>query len=75
MDEKFYGIYLDSFFKKIFADPTDTRLLKELLCIILNKDIESVTILSPELVGDKIKMKKSYLDLLVKLKDKTKINI
>jgi len=75
LEEKFYGIYLDSFFKKIFADPNDTRLLKELLYVILNEEIKSVTIMSPELVGDKIKVKRSYLDLLVKLKDKTKINI
>ena len=74
-EEKFYGIYLDSLFKKIFADSEDTRLLKELLCIILNEDIENVTIISPELIGDKIKVKRSYLDLLVELKNKTKINI
>ena len=74
-EEKFYGIYLDSLFKKIFADSEDTRLLKELLCIILNEDIENVTIISPEILGDKIKVKRSYLDLLVELKNKTKINI
>ena len=74
-EENFYGIYLDSLFKKIFADSEDTRLLKELLCIILNEDIENVTIISPELIGDKIKVKRSYLDLLVELKNKTKINI
>ena len=74
-EEKFYGIYLDSLFKKIFADSEDTRLLKELLCIILNEDIENVTIISPELIGDKIKVKRSYLDLLVELRNKTKINI
>ena len=74
-EEKFYGIYLDSFFKKIFANTQDTRLLKNLISIILNENIESVTILSPEIVGDKINLKRSYLDLLVELKDKTKINI
>ena len=74
-EENFYGIYLDSLFKKIFADSEDTRLLKELLCIILNEDIENVTIISPEILGDKIKVKRSYLDLLVELKNKTKINI
>ena len=75
MEDNFYGIYLDSFFKKIFANPTDTRLLKELISIILNKEIKSVTIMSPEIVGDKINVKRSYLDLLVELYDKTKINI
>ena len=74
-EENFYGIYLDSLFKKIFADSEDTRLLKELLCIILNEDIENVTIISPEILGDKIKVKRSYLDLLVELKNKAKINI
>ena len=38
MEDNFYGIYLDSFFKKIFADPNVTRLLKELISIILNKE-------------------------------------
>ena len=75
MEDNFYGIYLDSFFKKIFANPNDTRLLKELISIILNKEIKSVTIMSSEIVGDKINVKRSYLDLLVELYDKTKINI
>jgi len=74
-EEKFYGIYLDSFFKKIFANPNDTKLLKSLISIILNEEIKSVTIMSPEVVGDKINVKKSYLDLLVELKNKAKINI
>ena len=75
MDKEFYGLYLDSYFKKIFADPKDTRLLKELLSIILNEEIIDVTIISLEIIGDKIGIKKSYLDLLVELKDKIKINI
>ena len=75
MNKEFYGLYLDSYFKKIFADPKDTKLLKELLSIILNEEIIDVTIISPEIIGDKMGIKKSYLDLLVELKDKTEINI
>ena len=74
-EETFYQLYLDSYFKRIFADPNDTRLLKSLISIILNKEISDVTIMSPEIVGEKISVKRSYLDLLVELKDKSKINI
>ena len=74
-EEPFYQLYLDSYFKRIFADPNDTRLLKSLISIILNEEISAVTIMSPEIVGEKISVKRSYLDLLVELKDKSKINI
>ena len=74
-EETFYQLYLDSYFKRIFADPNDTRLLKCLISIILNEEISDVTIMSPEIVGEKISVKRSYLDLLVELKDKSKINI
>ena len=75
MEEEFYQLYLDSYFKKIFANPNDTKLLKVLISEILKEEIISVTIISPEIIGEKIKIKRSYLDLLVELKDKTKINI
>ena len=75
MEEEFYQLYLDSYFKKIFADPNDTKLLKVLISEILKEEIISVTIISPEIIGEKIKIKRSYLDLLVELKDKRKINI
>ena len=75
MEEEFYQLYLDSYFKKIFADPNDTKLLKALISEILKEEIISVTIISPEIIGEKIKIKRSYLDLLVELKDKRKINI
>ena len=74
-EETFYQLYLDSYFKRIFADPNDTRLLKSLISIILNEEISDVAIMSPEIVGEKISVKRSYLDLLVELKDKSKINI
>ena len=74
-EEPFYQLYLDSYFKRIFADPNDTRLLKSLISIILNEEISDVAIMSPEIVGEKISVKRSYLDLLVELKDKSKINI
>ena len=38
MNKEFYGLYLDSYFKKIFADTKDTILLKELSSIMLKEE-------------------------------------
>ena len=65
-------IYLDKFFKMIFVDTND---LKYLISIILNIKIKNIKIINPEIQGNLLDTKTRYLDLLVELEDKTKINI
>ena len=71
----FIPIYFDKLFKKIFGDPKDLKPLKYLLKTCLNIEPNEITILSPEVLGEKYKTKRTYLDLLVKLEDGTKISI
>lgn len=71
----FIPIYFDVLFKKIFGDPKDLKPLKYLLKTCLNIEPKEITILSPEVLGQKYKTKRTYLDLLVKLEDGTKISI
>lgn len=73
--KKFIPYYYDAMFYKIFASDDDVSLLKRLIELSLNIEIESLTILNGKLLADKYKVMKSYLDLYVELKDKTKVNI
>ena len=74
-EENYIPYYYDALFYKIFGDEKDTSLLKRIIELSLNIEIDELIILNDKLLGDKHKTKKSYLDLYVKLKDETKINI
>ncbi len=74
-EENYIPYYYDALFYKIFGDEKDTSLLKRIIELSLNIEIDELTILNDKILGDKHKTKKSYLDLYVKLKDETKINI
>ena len=75
IDEEIIPMYLDKFFKMIFADKNDLKYLKYLISVILNIKIKNITIISPELPGNLLTTKSSYLDILVELDDLSKINI
>ena len=73
--KEFIPLYFDVLFKKIFGDPNDLKPLRYLLKVVLNIEPIEIKILSPEVIGEKYKTKRTYLDLLVKLDDGTKISI
>ena len=75
VSEQFIPIYFDVLFKKIFGDPNDLKPLRYLLKQVLNIEPVEINILTPEVIGEKYKTKRTYLDLLVKLEDGTKISI
>ena len=68
-------IYFDALFKKIFANPNDLEPLKYLIEKILEVKIKDIEIISTEIIGNRYEEKRSYLDLLAKLLDGTKISI
>lgn len=68
-------LYFDKFFKMIFANKNDLKYIKYLISLTLNKRIEKIALISPEELGDKYNTKASYLDLLVELEDKSKVNV
>lgn len=72
---EFIPLYFDVLFKKIFGDPNDLKPLRYLLKLVLNIEPVEIKILSPEVIGKKYMTKRTYLDLLVKLHDGTKISI
>lgn len=53
-------------FKKVFADPNDTDLVKYLIKQIIGIEVEDVTIYNNELLGDNYNNKKQEVDLLLK---------
>ena len=65
----------DVMFYKIFGDYNDLDLIKYLLENILDINIEKIEILNGKVLGDKIKTKKSFLDLLVRVNGKIIVNI
>ena len=69
---KFIPLYYDVLFYKVFGDDEDTEPLKWLIKQILNIEVVDVQILNGKVLGEMYKTKRSYLDLLVKLKDNTK---
>ena len=74
-ENKFIPLYYDVLFYKVFGDDNDTEPLKWLIKQILNIEPVEVQILNGKVLGDKYKTKRSYLDLLVKLQDNTKVSI
>ena len=74
-EENYIPYYYDALFYKIFGDEKDVSLLKTIIELSLDIEIDELTIVNGKILGDKHKTKKSYLDLYVKLKDDTKINI
>ena len=76
-ERPFIPLSYDLVFKRVFADEYDKRPLKTLLNVILNIDISTndITILNSELVGKNVNTKKNAVDLIVKLKDGTKVGI
>ena len=76
-DKPFVPLSYDLVFKRVFADEYDKRPLKTLLNVILNINISTndITILNSELVGKNVNTKKNTVDLIVKLKDGTKVGI
>ena len=75
MTKNYIPYYYGALFYKIFGDEKDVTLLKTIIELSLDIEIDELTILNNKILGDKHKTKKSYLDLYVKLKDDTKINI
>ena len=74
--QKYYVPYhYDAVFYKIFGDYNDLDLIKYLLENVLDINIKKIEILNGKVLGDKIKTKKSFLDLLIKVNEKTVINI
>ena len=65
----------DVMFYKIFGDYNDLDLIKYLLENVLNIKIKKIEILNGKVLGDKIKTKKSFLDLLIRVNEKMVINI
>ncbi|MBQ9318458.1 MAG: PD-(D/E)XK nuclease family transposase, partial [Bacilli bacterium] len=74
-EEHYIPYHYDALFYKIFGDEKGVSLLKIIIELSLDIKINELTILNDKILGDKHKTKKSYLDLYVKLKDDTKINI
>ncbi|MBQ9318308.1 MAG: hypothetical protein IJR82_01575, partial [Bacilli bacterium] len=72
-EENYIPYYYDALFYKIFGDEKDVSLLKRIIELSLDIEIDELIILNNKILGDKHKTKKSYLDLYVKLKDDTKI--
>ena len=77
MTEQKYHIpyHYDAVFYKIFGDYNDLDLIKYLLENVLNIKIKKIEILNGKVLGDKIKTKKSFLDLLVRVNGKIIVNI
>ena len=74
--QKYYVPYhYDAVFYKIFGDYNDLDLIKYLLENVLNIKIKKIEILNGKVLGDKIKTKKSFLDLLIRVNEKMVINI
>ena len=76
-ERPFVPLSYDLVFKRVFADEYDKKPLKTLLNVILNIDISTndITILNSEMVGKNINVKKNTVDLIVKLKDGTRVGI
>ena len=76
-ERPFIPLSYDLVFKRVFADEYDKRPLKTLLNVILNIDISTndITILNSEMVGKNVNTKKNTVDLIVKLKDGTRVGI
>ena len=76
-ERPFIPLSYDLVFKRVFADEYDKRPLKTLLNVILNINISTndITILNSEMVGKNVNTKKNTVDLIVKLKDGTKVGI
>ena len=76
-ERPFIPLSYDLVFKRVFADEYDKRPLQSLLNVILNIDISTndITILNSEMVGKNVNTKKNTVDLIVKLKDGTKVGI
>lgn len=68
-------IYFDALFKKIFADVNDLEPLKYLIEKILDVKISEIEIMSPEIIENSYRQKRTYLDLLVRINDGSKISI
>ena len=77
VERPFVPLSYDLVFKRVFADEYDKRPIKTLLNVILNIDISTndITILNSEMVGKNINVKKNTVDLIVKLKDGTRVGI
>ena len=76
-ERPFIPLSYDLVFKRVFADEYDKRPLKTLLNVILNINISTndITILNSEMVGKNVNTKKNTVDLIVKLKDGTRVGI
>lgn len=74
MEKKFHKGYIDGIFKAVFCNSKNKDLLKWLIEKCLEKEIEIVRILPPEIVKKNIYVKNKTLDVLVKTKEKL-INI
>ena len=67
--------HYDALFYKVFGDYNDLDLIKYLLENILDFNVKKIEVLNGKVVGDKIKTKKSFLDLLVRVNEKVMVNI
>ena len=63
MTKNYIPYYYDALFYKIFGDEKDVSLLKIIIELSLDIEIDELTIVNGKILGDKHKMKKSYLDL------------
>ena len=69
MKKKFYKGKTDAIFKAIFCDPKNKDLLERLLSEATGKNLEVISIKSPELIKANVYVKGKTMDVLVKTDD------
>ena len=69
MKKKFYKIKVDGVFKAIFCNPKNKDLLERLLSEATGKELEVISIKSPELIKANVYVKGKTMDVLVKTDD------
>lgn len=74
-EERLIPLKFDLMFKKVFGDEDNNDSIKYLLKCILGITPQEVIILNNEILSDSYYDKNTTVDLIIKLKDGTKINI
>ena len=72
--KRWYKGYIDAVFKAIFCDKKNEHLLKWLIEKCLDKKVEIIKVMPPEIIKPNIYVKNKTLDVLIKV-DKEIINL
>ena len=75
IEQEYYGLNYDRVFKSVIANPEDKRIMNKILSDILEEEVEVVEYLPTELPINKKEEKINILDILVKTKNNTLINV